>query len=125
MQKLQNTIYWLCAGSEVTHAFCCGIPMAFSILSLLSGMGLIASMPIGLDHLHHMMHDYELPMIATSGAIIVLGWALHYMAYRIDCRSTGCSHEPCAPKKKRSGKVLMIATILFAVNVSVYFTLHA
>lgn len=124
MQKIQNFIYWACVTSEISHIFCCGLPMVFSILSLMSGLGLISTMPAGMEFLHHALHDYEIPMIATSGFIIMMGWALHYIAYRIDCRSTGCEHEPCGPKKKRSGKVLMIATGLFILNVSAYFFLH-
>lgn len=81
-------------------------------------------MPAGMEFLHSALHDYEIPMIATSGLIILMGWMLHYIAYRIDCRTTGCVHEPCGPKKKRSGKVLMIATGLFVINVSAYFLLH-
>lgn len=124
MQRVQSIIYWFCVTSEISHFFCCGLPIVFSILSLLSSAGLTAAMPLGLEELHHAMHDYEIPMIMVSSAILVMGWALHYVAYRIDCRSTGCAHGPCAPKKKRSGKVLIIATILFALNLLGYITLH-
>lgn len=98
--------------------------MIFSILSLMSGVGLIAAMPASLHFLHEMIHIYEIPMIITSGLIILLGWGLHYIAYRLDCRSTGCVHEPCGAKKKRSSRVLFIATLLFAVNLGGYFLLH-
>ena len=124
MQRFQSFIYWVCVTSEISHFFCCGLPVLFSILSLLSGLGLVAAMPAGVYAIHEAMHGFEVPMIITSGFIIVLGWALHYIAYRLDCRSTGCAHGPCAPKKKRSGKVLFIATALFAFNVIGYFTLH-
>jgi cytochrome b subunit of formate dehydrogenase len=124
MQKLQSFIYWACVTSEISHVFCCGLPMVFSVLSLLSGVGLITVMPAGLVTIHEALHAYEIPMIATSGVIILLGWALHYIAYRMDCRSTGCVHEPCKPKKKRSAKVLVVATALFVLNVSGYVLLH-
>ena len=111
MQKIQNIIYWACMTTQLSHFFCCGLPMVFSVLSLITGLGLITAMPAELEFLHHIIHDYEVPMIVTSGFIVLAGWMLHYIAYRMDCRSTGCAHEPCGPKKKRSGKVLMIATI--------------
>lgn len=98
--------------------------MAFSLLSLMSGLGIIAALPPGMEFLHHALHDYEIPMIITSGVIIAIGWGLHYIAYRIDCHNTGCVHGPCGPKKKRSAKVLLIATGLFTLNVAAYFLIH-
>lgn len=124
MQRIQNFIYWACVTSEISHFFCCGLPMVFSLMSLMSGLGMIATMPSGLLFLHEAMHDYEVPMIMISGAIMAMGWGLHYIAYRIDCHNTGCVHEPCGPKKKRSGRVLAIASVLFVLNVSGYFWLH-
>ena len=124
MQRIQSAIYWFCFTSEISHFFCCGLPVIFSLMSLLSSAGLMATMPVGLENVHHAMHDYERPLIAVSFAILMMGWMLHYVAYRIDCRKTGCGHGPCAPKKRRSGKVLIIATILFAVNLASYAALH-
>ncbi len=124
MNRLHSAINWISITSEISHFFCCGIPIIFSILSLISGMGIIVSMPMGISHLHEAMHDYEVPMIIMSGSIILLGWTLHIVAKRIDCHSTGCGHEPCAPKKKRSSKILIIATGLFALNLAGYFLLH-
>ncbi len=124
MNRLQNAINWVVVTSEISHFFCCGIPIVFSLLSLLSGMGIIASMPLGFNNLHEAMHQYEIPMIAMSGVIIALGWMLHMVATRIDCRNTGCGHQPCAPKKKQSSKILMVATGLFALNLTAYFLLH-
>lgn len=124
MQSIQTVINWFCLTTEISHFFCCGLPILFSILSLLSSAGLVATMPAGLEHIHHLTHDYEVSIIMISGVILAMGWGLHYIAYRIDCRTTGCAHAPCAPKKRRSGKVLMIATILFALNLIGYFALH-
>jgi hypothetical protein len=114
----------MCVTSEISHIFCCGLPMVFSVMSLLSGLGFITFMPSGLYFLHEAMHAYEIPMIIMSAVILMMGWTLHYVAYRLDCRSTGCVHGPCAPKKKRSGKVLCIATGLFMLNIAGYFLLH-
>lgn len=125
MNRFQGVINWISITSEISHFFCCGIPIIFSVLSLLSGMGIIASMPLGIGHLHDAMHDYEVPMIVMSGLIVALGWALHLVAKRMDCRSTGCGHGPCSPKKKRSSTILIVATALFALNLAGYFLLHA
>lgn len=124
MQRLQNFVYWFSITSEISHFFCCGLPIVFSVLSLLTSAGLTTAMPLGLDLMHEAMHVYEVPMILASALILAMGWGLHYIAYRIDCRKTGCEHEPCAPKKKRSGKVLIVATLLFALNLTAYLLLH-
>ena len=124
MQRLQMLTKWMAITSEISHFFCCGIPIVFSLLSLLASMGAIAFIPAEVNFLHEIMHDYEVPMIAVSALVLLLGWGLHFYAKKIDCRSTGCVHEPCAPKKKKSSKILFIATILFAVNLTGYFLLH-
>jgi hypothetical protein len=126
MQRIQTAINWFCLGSEISHFFCCGLPIIFSLLGLLASAGLTAAMPVGLESLHHTMHNYERPLIFVSLGILMMGWVLHFIAYRLDCRAEGCAreHEPCAPKKRRSGKVLIIATILFALNLVAYMALH-
>ncbi len=124
MQRFQGIINWFCLTSEISHFFCCGLPVLFSVLSLLASAGLTAAMPVGLESLHETMHIYEVPMIVISAIILFLGWTLHYIAYLMDCRTTGCAHEPCAPKKKKSGKVLIIATFLFMLNLTAYILLH-
>ncbi len=125
MQKLQTFINWAAVSSEISHVFCCALPTLFSVLALLSGMGIIGAVPTQVTFLHDIIHGYEVPIIIASGVILFIGWALYYVGYRIDCRSTGCAHEPCTPKKKRSAKILLIATVLFVVNVSVYSLIHA
>lgn len=124
-KKTQNLLSWVVITSEVSHVFCCVLPSAFSILTLMVGMGLISTMPIWMDDLHHVMHDYEIPMMIISAIVLILGWGIHYIARKIDCRDNSCcAHEPCAPKKIRSFRILKIATILFAVNVFIYTTFH-
>jgi len=124
MKKIQTFINCAAVTSEISHVFCCALPTLFSVLALLSGLGVIGVMPSGVTFLHDIMHDYELPIIVASGAVLLIGWVLYYVSYRIDCRSSGCEHEPCGPKKKRSSKLLLVATILFVVNVSVYSFVH-
>ncbi len=123
--RLQNYVNVAVVTSQLGHFFCCGIPIVFSIISLLSGLGIMVSLPFGtVDCLHCIMHDYEMHMIVASAVVITLGWALHYVAVRMDCRDTGCGHEPCGPKKKRSSKILIFATALFVFNLAGYFLFH-
>ena len=125
MEKIQKGIYWSVLASEITHVFCCGLPVVVSTLSLMASLGLISVLPTGIMALHNIMHAYEMPMIIASAAVLALGWALHHISERLNCvKDSDCHHEPCAPKKKKASKVLWFATVLFAVNVSVYFGLH-
>lgn len=124
MQRLQTIMSSLIVLSELTHIFCCGLPSVFSGLALLSAIG-ITIMPAGLSDLHDVLHNLEIPMLIFSGIMLALGWSLHGVSKKLDCRRDGmCQHEPCAPKKKHSGKVLKVATLLFVVNMAIYFGLH-
>lgn len=124
MSRFNSVVSWLSVTSEVSHFFCCGLPLVFSMLSLMSSMGLIVAVPVGLTNFHEMMHDYEVPMIIIGASILVLGWVLHFISYQLDCRSSGCAHQPCGTKKKKSSKILMVATGLYVLNVTAYFLLH-
>jgi hypothetical protein len=124
LKKFQNTLNGVVIASEFSHVFCCVLPTAFSIFSLLIGAGVVSSMPVGLESLHDVMHGYELYIIAFSGLILALGWMVDVISRRVDCHDTGCGHGPCRPKKKRAHVVLQIATVLFAVNIAIYFGLH-
>lgn len=124
MERIQKTIFWAVLASEFSHIFCCVLPTVVSILSLMAGLGIFSVMPSGLLALHELIHTWEVPMIITSAAILLMGWGLHVLSVKIDCHNTGCAHEPCGPKKTRSSKLLMIATALFTINVSVYMFVH-
>jgi len=121
MQRIQNIFHWTLLGTLMGHMLCCGLPTFISIVSVLSGIGVMATMPMGLELLHDAIHAYETPLIIFSGFMVVLGWVLHEMSRRMDCRDTGCGHPPCKPKKKRSRKLLAFATFLFFINAMVYF----
>lgn len=124
MQRIRSAMSWAILVSETSHVFCCVIPSIVSLLSLLTGMGLMSALPVGLLGFHEFMHAYEVPMIAVSGIILAAGWGLHALSQRLDCRGTGCCHEPCAPKKSKDSKMLRFATVLYAVNLLVYFMFH-
>jgi len=125
MERIHKSLGTAIVLSEVTHVFCCVLPTIVSILSLLAGMGVISVVPGFLDSFHDVMHDFEKPVIIGSGAILMLGWVLYMISARLDCvKEAGCQHVPCGPKKKKTSKLLIVATFLFAINVTVYVTLH-
>ena len=125
MAKLQKSMNAAVIISEFSHVFCCGLPAFFSLLSLLSGIGMTTIMPAALENFHHTIHDWEVPMLMGSGVILVLGWVLHQFSKKMDCATDGCSHPPCGPVKTRSNKLLLFATILYAGNVIFYLAFHA
>lgn len=124
MKKFQNGLYSAIVLSEVSHVFCCVLPTVFSVLSLLVGVGMVTAVPLWLQNVHGALHQWEVPLIAFSGFIVALGWAIHIYSEKADCHSTGCGHGPCATKKNKAQRILKIATILFLANISIYLTFH-
>lgn len=124
MQKLQSYLAAAVILSGFTHIFCCGIPLIFSILSMLVGLGVASVLPLGLADVHETLHDWEEPMLVFSGVVLCFGWALHLISERLDCHSSGCHHEPCETKKKKSSRILIIATLLFVINAGVLLIAH-
>lgn len=123
--KLQRGIFWAVIVSETSHVFCCVLPTIVSLISLISAAGAISSsVPSFLMNVHDMLHAWEVPLIIASGGVLLLGWALHGLSRYLDCRASGCSHGPCAPRKHMTRKVLWIATALFIVNAAVYIGIH-
>jgi len=124
-EKINKSIVWGVIASESIHIFCCVLPTVFSIFSLMAGIGMIATMPGFIEEAHHLIHDYEIPMIITSGIILALGWGLYAYSRRIDCQADdGCCAKPCNTKKGNTWKFMVVATLLFTLNVFVYFALH-
>lgn len=127
MHKHRKTAFWAFIASESIHIFCCVLPTLFSVLSLLIGVGYISSMPAFMVISHEWIHAYEIPVMITSLAIILLGWGFYAYSRRLDCaqeKASSCCHEPCAPKKDRSHLLLMLASGLFFVNLVIYFAFH-
>ena len=124
MQKLQKPLNIAIVLAEASHIFCCVLPTIVSIMSLLVGVGVIGSLPFSMLVLHDLMHDWELPIIIGSGILIAFGWVVMIYSRRIDCHDAGCCHEPCTPKKRKSSRLLEIATILFVINITVYSVFH-
>lgn len=112
--------------AESTHVFCCVLPTLVTILSVMASAGTIIPIPFFLLDIHEFLHAYEMPVIAFSGAVLALGWGLYLTSLITSCEKPHCEpHETvCAGKKDRTRLVLAVATVLFMVNVTVYFTLH-
>ena len=122
--KMQKSLVWAVILSESMHLFCCVLPTIVSVMGLLAGLGVVVALPSGILALHDFLHDWEMPMIAFSGGILAVGWAVVRYSDRMDCHSTGCAHGACDPRKSRAHLVLKIATALFFFNVMVYTLVH-
>lgn len=123
-EKSSSKIIWAVIATETSHVFCCVLPTLFSLVSLLSGFGLIVTIPGWLVDIHDALHEYELPMIGFSSAVVALGWGLHYFSIKNDCHDHGCHHEPCGPRKRTASKILVAATVLLSFNMLIYFGVH-
>ena len=124
-EKHQKKLFWAILISEASHIFCCVLPTIFSVISVLVGLGIVATMPGWLAGFHDLMHGWEMPMIMLSAGVVALGWGVHFYSLKYDCHDVGdCHHGPCGPKKRRASKILIAATVLLLVNVSVYFGVH-
>jgi len=86
--------------TEISHVFCCVLPLVFSLAGLLAGLGLVILLPDWLNGLHDAMHGFELATIIAAGVMLILGWAVHFYSVHNDCHEHGCSHQPCGPRKK-------------------------
>jgi len=121
MEKLRRNIVWLVVASEVSHLFCCILPTLAAVLSLAVGVGLL---PTGFTALHNIIHGYEIPIIIFSAAMLVLGWWAYWLATKTDCHALGHDEHACHRTTDRSKLYLIIGTVLFLINLTVYFTLH-
>lgn len=104
--------------------FCCVLPTLVTVLGALSNIGLVTIAPHFILDLHDALHEYEVPIILFSAVMVALGWGIHFGAANVDCHDTGCVHPPCGPQKNKNTRILVIATILFAANLVVYFGIH-
>jgi hypothetical protein len=129
MQKYKNTVLTAILISESSHIFCCVLPTVFSIVSVLSGLGIVSALPAGWSQLHDLLHHYELPMIVFSGVVLALGWGLHHYTEHMGPHEQHkhCCDGHCGSKAQKKNKihtVLKIASVLFVINVAVYFIFH-
>ena len=124
MENFRRHLGWAVLVSELGHVFCCVLPTVFTVLSFAANIGLIGMAPSWLMALHEHIHHYELPIIAFSGAVLVLGWAALLYSGHVDCHDTGCGHTPCHAGKDKNKIIMIIATVLFTTNFFIYAVIH-
>jgi hypothetical protein len=59
------------------HILCCGLPLAASAFSLLTGIG--GGLARWASDLHHLMHGMEIPLLATSAVLLVIAAISFYV----------------------------------------------
>ena len=116
MTRIQSTAAAVSLLAELSHIFCCGLPVLVAVLSVGSQIGLGG----GFLAFHALVHNYEVMILAGSGLLLALGLALHYVSFRINCRATGCAHDDCEPVKFRVGWIFAIALVLYCANIAFF-----
>lgn len=124
--KLHKSLLTSVIVAETTHVFCCVLPTLVTLISLAGSISSSIALPGILLDIHEWLHDFEIPVIIFSGVTLALGWGMYMLAKRIECARPHCTpHETsCSPQKKNAHLILMIATILFVANVTIYITVH-
>ena len=117
MEKIQKYANYLVLVSACSHFFCCVLPTISSFIGLSASIGLFSTHFEFLEF----FHKYEKEILIFSAAAITVSAISQFISWRINCRETGCQHEPCEEKKAKSNRVFNIAVILFAFNVTVFF----
>jgi len=123
LNKIHRLVPYAVVLSEFSHIFCCVLPTVFSLLSLLSGLGVIGLMPASMVALHDTLHQYEVPMIIMAAVILAIGWGLEFYAHK-DCEDRGCCQSRKEKKKDWNPLILKIATFMLVFNLIVYFGFH-
>lgn len=124
MTFFRRHIGWAVVVSELSHVFCCVLPTVITVLGALANIGLVSVAPHFVSEIHDTIHMHEASIIIFSAAMVLLGWGVHLSSIKVDCHNTGCVHPPCDPVKTKNARVLVIATILFALNLVIYFGVH-
>ena len=96
--------------SILPHIFCCGLPIALSVIGLLAPES---------AHFHLIPHGWEPFLFVVSGAMLVFSW---YLVVR-DCK---CSCEHCeGDKSHRAQKIIMsVISVLFVLSVILHLVSH-
>lgn len=84
----------------------------------MSVLGLGASLGITSMHGHEVtwLHTHESQILVFGAVMLFVTGIAQYLSWRIDCRAAYCSHGPCAPRKRWSRKVYVVASLLYIAN---------
>jgi hypothetical protein len=115
---------WAVLVSELGHVFCCVLPTLFTIFSFAANIGLVGEAPGLLMALHEQMHHYEIPIIVFSGGMVGLGWGVFLLAKKFAAKGENCSSVACGNHQCHNRNILIIASLLFAVNVIIFAFVH-
>ncbi len=116
MARLKSTATAVSLLAELSHVFCCGLPIFVAVMSAGSQVGFGGAFLI----FHSLIHAYEVQILVGSGLLLAVGLGLHYFSFWLDCRRTGCSHDDCEPKKFGVGWIFTIALMLYGANLAFY-----
>ncbi|MGI9521925.1 MAG: hypothetical protein ACR2PG_09790 [Hyphomicrobiaceae bacterium] len=117
MAELKRTATTVSLLAELSHIFCCGLPILVAVFSAGSQIGLGGAFFV----FHRFIHDYELQILFASGLLLAIGFGLHLFSYWVTCRETGPGHDHRKPKRFRIGWIFTIALILYVANLAFYF----
>ncbi|PHR59226.1 MAG: hypothetical protein COA47_09690 [Robiginitomaculum sp.] len=120
MSRLTKTANSAMLATLLSHLLCCGLPAVVNMLALLSGVGTLSAIVPWVGWMHETLHEFEIVLLVFSATTLAFGYLVHRAAAKRDCGTETCSHEPCAPKKKQSRTILIVASGLFVFNLIGY-----
>jgi hypothetical protein len=118
LSRLSHTANSAILATIFSHFLCCGLPVLVNILALVAGVGVFSAMVPWVDQMHEVLHQYEAILLAFSALALGFGYFVHRASAKRDCATESCNHEPCEPKKRQSRIILIVASVLFLVNLA-------
>ncbi len=120
MQRLAHTAHHANLAALLSHVFCCGLPALMNVVTLAAGAGALTAVAPWVGSVHLFMHQFELHLLAFSGAALLVGVWAQWVSAKRDCGAQSCGHESCIAKKQPSRWLLMAAALLFLGNLTFY-----
>jgi len=119
MKNIFASMAVLTSFSQFLCIFCCIVPTATGIITLLSVFGLAGANSMFLGDLSLALHPYRKAIMAASICLISLSWVLWFLTKNKQKIACGCDTKP-----KKKPVFLMIATALLVVNLGTMPFLH-
>lgn len=114
----------LASASQFACLFCCIVPTAAGVISLLAALGLTGAngLPM-LGDIATAFHPWQKTILYTALCLISLSWALWFYNNRPKKMADGIACE-CSAKAAKRPYFLMAATALLAFNLITVELLH-
>lgn len=127
MQNMRRTFYWTILASELSHIFCCVLPVLLSLISIFSLYGAMNAVPGFIWSAHDFMHHWEPVILVVSALLLLSGWGLWAQQKQVSHPTHSCQTSNCDEAKslRKMRLMLLVTSGLFAVNFSVYALIHA